>query len=283
MAEFGIDLAAYCARIGYDGPREPTLDVLRALHLRHALAIPFENLDPFLGRPVRLDPPALYNKLIGGDRGGYCFEQNRLFADALEALGFRVTGLAARVLWNRPEDTVTPRGHMVLAVVLDGETGGETWIADVGFGGMTLTAPLRLLRDGAQETPHEPFRIVQGPDGDYRVQAQLRDTWPTLYRFDLQPQHPVDYEVSNYFLSTHPQSHFITGLVAARPIEGGRLGLMNNQLATHRLGRPSERRTLASAEELRAVLADLFDVRVPDPARFDALVEDRGILDAAAA
>ncbi|MGF1627728.1 MAG: arylamine N-acetyltransferase, partial [Alphaproteobacteria bacterium] len=161
MAEYGLDLPAYCARIGYDGPREPTLSVLRALHRAHAQAIPFENLDPFLGRPVHLESAPLYGKLLAGGRGGYCFEQNRLFADALEGLGFAVTGLAARVLWNGPEDAVTPRSHMLLRV----DFGDDVWIADVGFGAMTLTAPLRLVRDQVQETPHEPFRLLQAPDG----------------------------------------------------------------------------------------------------------------------
>src|SRR5262245_7642218 len=98
-----IDLDAYCERIGYTGPRTPTLATLSAIHALHPRAIAFENLDPLLRRSVKLDAAALEAKLVEGGRGGWCFEQNGLFKLVLEALGFRVTGLGGRVLWNRTD------------------------------------------------------------------------------------------------------------------------------------------------------------------------------------
>ena len=115
-----IDLDGYFQRIGHEGPRKPTLETLRALHVRHTEAIPFENLNPFLRRPVRLDPASLEQKLVRDGRGGYCFEQNLLFRDVLTALGYRVRGLAARVVWNAPEGAITARSHMLLLVEIDG-------------------------------------------------------------------------------------------------------------------------------------------------------------------
>src|SRR6476646_6829320 len=114
-----IDLDAYFERIRYAGGRAPTLATLAAIHARHAEAIAFENLNPLMGWPVRLDVESLQQKMVRDGRGGYCFEQNLLFKHALDALGFRVTGLAARVLWGAPEDTVTARSHMVLRVDLE--------------------------------------------------------------------------------------------------------------------------------------------------------------------
>src|SRR4051812_25992004 len=149
-----IDVDAYFQRIGSTGGRAPTLDTLRELHLRHAQTIPFENLNPLLRWPVRLDAASLEGKLVRDRRGGYCYEQNLLFRHALEALGFRVTGLAARVLWYAP-DAVTPRTHVVLRV----EVAGEPFLADVGFGSQTLTGPIRLLSEVAQDTPYGPFRL----------------------------------------------------------------------------------------------------------------------------
>jgi N-hydroxyarylamine O-acetyltransferase len=132
-----IDLDAYFDRIGYSGPREPTLEVLRALHRLHPAAIPFENIDVLLGHGIDISPAEVDAKLIGARRGGYCFEQNNLFERVLTALGFQVEGPLGRVVWMAPPAAPTPpRTHRALKIVLD----GETWLADVGFGGAVLTA-----------------------------------------------------------------------------------------------------------------------------------------------
>ena len=136
-----FDLKAYLQRIGHDAPVAPDLSTLRALAVAHVAAIPFENLSPLLGEAVELTPEAVERKLVQAHRGGYCFEQNLLFAEALRAVGFEVSGLIARVLWKRAEDTITPHTHMLLRI----ELAGESWLADVGFSGQTLTGALRSL------------------------------------------------------------------------------------------------------------------------------------------
>ncbi len=271
--EPGFDLDAYLGRVGYSGPREATLDTLKALHLLHPQAIPFENLDPFLGRSVALDVAALQKKLVHGRRGGYCYEHNLLLKHALEALGFAVEGLAARVLWGRAEDALTPRSHMLLRVELE----GRSWLADVGFGGLTQTAPLRLEADIVQETPHEPFRLVER-SGYFHAQAEAGGEWRTLYRFDLSDHHEADYAVASYYLSTSPASHFVTGLVAARARPDGRYALAGNRLTVHHTGGPSERREIATAGELAGVLEEDFGIGIPDPAHFAETVERKGVI-----
>jgi N-hydroxyarylamine O-acetyltransferase len=261
-----IDLDAYFERIGYDGGRAPTLDTLRAIHLRHPRAIAFENLNPLLQWPVPLDARSLEQKLVLEGRGGYCFEQNLLFAHALTALGFRITGLAGRVLWNNPPGAVTPRTHMLLLVDL-----GTPYIADVGFGGLTLTGPLRLQADVEQDTPHERFRLVRR-ENEWIVCGRTGNTWRQLYYFDLQPQLVPDYEVTNWYLSHHPESQFVTNLIAARPDDGRRHALRNCELTLHPAEGPTERRMLTTADELRRALEDTFRLNLPDsPALDEAL------------
>lgn len=251
-----FDLNAYFTRIGYGGSSAPALETLAGIHLCHAQSIPFENLDPYLKRPVHLDIDSLQQKLVKGGRGGYCFEQNLLLSRALTELGFDVTGLAARVLWNAPENTAGARSHMLLRIDMD----GDRWIADAGFGGLTLTAPLRLQAGIEQLTPHEPFRLLQ--IGEYfHLQAKIKEDWKPLYRFDLQPQLPADYEVSNWYLSNHPQSRFLNHLIVARPDQGVRYALMNRELTSHRLDGTTERQTLGDVGELRDVLTDLFKIQ----------------------
>src|SRR5690348_18433864 len=104
-----IDLHAYLERIDIRPPVAPDLPTLRAIIAAHVATIPFENLDPFLGITPALDIPSVQRKLGRDGRGGYCFEQNRLLSDALRAIGFKVTDLAARVLWGQLENAITAR------------------------------------------------------------------------------------------------------------------------------------------------------------------------------
>jgi len=263
-ADDAFDLDSYFARIRYVGPRAPTLETLRAIQLLHAQAIPFENLDPLLGRSPRLDIDSLQRKLVRSRRGGYCFEQNTLFREVLRALGFRVTGFAGRVLWSRPSDTPPPRSHMILRVEID----GIAWLADVGFG-LSPTGPLLFEPELEQQTPHEAFRLLK--DGDvFTLQCKLLGKWQSFYRFDLQPQEDVDYEVANHYVSTWPTSHFLSSLIAARATPDRRYGLRGNQLSIRPLEGEPEQRALASAAEIRAVLDEVFGIEVPEPERFDA-------------
>jgi N-hydroxyarylamine O-acetyltransferase len=253
-----FDLSAYLQRIGYDGPRTPTLETLRALQARHTASITFENLNPMMGWPVPIDIDSVQEKIVHGGRGGWCFEQNLLFSQALRAIGFTVTDLAARVLWGGEEDAITRRSHMLLYVSLH----GEPYIADVGFGGQTLTGPIRLQLDVTQSTPHEDFRLVRVGD-DFKLQTHIGDSWRSLYRFDLQPQFPADYDVINYYLSTHPTSPFRTSLRVARTLPGLRRGLVNNQLSLHYLNGATEKRLLVDVAEIRGVLSEVFGLPLP--------------------
>jgi N-hydroxyarylamine O-acetyltransferase len=273
MVKEEIDVGRYFQRIGYDDDGRPSLAALKAIQARHTEAIAFENIDPLLGRPVLLDSASLARKLVDEGRGGYCFEHNLLFKHVLETLGWRVYGLAARVLWNRPdEEAIAPRSHMLLRVELE----DESYIVDVGFGGRTPTAPLRLDPAGEdpgveQATPHEPFRLQKaGRDGagdDFDLQCRIGDAWKTLYRFDLQRQQACDYTFANHYLSTHPQSPFVAGLFAARPARGRRYALLNNRLSIHHMNGTEEQRALTTTAEIRDALEDLFLIRLPADVR----------------
>jgi N-hydroxyarylamine O-acetyltransferase len=202
-----IDLDSYFARVGYFGPRTATLETLRALHVLHPAAITFENIDPLMKRPVRLDLSALTTKLVEEKRGGYCYEQNTLFAAVLQSLGFSVITVGARAQYGAPSGVVRARTHMVLRVDLpDGPH-----ICDVGYGRLTLTTPVRFIPDIEQTTPHGPYRLVQASD-EFQLQAKLNDHWLPVYQFSMQQQLPADWEVANWFNSTHPESTFTKNL-----------------------------------------------------------------------
>jgi N-hydroxyarylamine O-acetyltransferase len=255
-----LDLGAYLDRIAYAGDRTPSKATLDALHLAHATHIPFENLDILLGRPIRLDLDSLQAKLVLARRGGYCFEQNRLFAAALEALGFAVTPLAARVRFGT--SAVLPRTHMMLQVDVD----GVRMLADVGFGIYGLLLPVALDEAGESHQFAWTYRVA-GEAGRHVLQVRAGAAWTDLYAFTLEPQHPVDYEMANHFTSTHPSSRFVQALIAQRTATDVRRMLRDREYSEHR-GETVAHRTLADDDEVLEVLADAFGLRFPRGTRF---------------
>jgi N-hydroxyarylamine O-acetyltransferase len=260
------NIDSYFERIGFAGSIAPTLTTLEQLHALHPAAIPFENLDPLMGVPVRLELRNLEQKMLFEKRGGYCFEHNLLFKAMLENLGFAVTGLAARVHWNHPEDAERPLSHMVLLV----EVNGTSYLADVGFGSVTLTAPLRLRAETDQETPHETFRLIGG-EPDWRLQVRIGEEWRSVYSFDLKPQGDEDYVVLNDRLQT--DSNFRDNVVAARAEKTRRLTLRNRQLRIHPVGGETERQTLGGVAEVKQALAGLFGITLPPAEKLDPALE----------
>lgn len=245
-----IDIAAYLDRIGLVGPIEPTHVSLRALHEAHVGAIPFENVDVRLRRGVALDLASLEAKLVRRRRGGYCFEQNTLFAAVLRTLGFRVTTLEARV---RPPgaDTPLPRTHMTLRVGVE----GRDYLADVGFGGSGPILPVPL--DGtASVQPGGVYAVEREDDDLLALRSRWRGAWRDLYAFSLTPAFPVDYEVANHFTSTFPTSPFVTTLTVQRSDAAG-CHILRGRTYTSRIDDVETVREIEDGE-LHGLLRDTF-------------------------
>lgn len=253
-------LAEYLERLDIRGPVNPDLRTLTALHAAHVDAIPFENLDPFLGRPVSLELAALQEKLVRRRRGGYCFEQNALFKAALDVLGFKVTGLAARVRWrSSPESPLGPRSHMLLKVDL----ADRAYLADVGFGSCLLDQPLPLVIGVEHPSPMGTFLLTES-DGGYLLQSKQSAGWRSAFLFDLSPQIPADYEVANWYTSTSPAAPFLRTLIMERIAGEQRMKLVDRRFTIENgRGEMIEERTLASAEDLGRVLEQSFRITPP--------------------
>lgn len=255
-----LDLDAYLARIGEGPPLAPALEGLVSLHRAHCAAIPFENLDILLGRPIPLDVPALEAKLVHARRGGYCFEQNTLFRAALEALGFRVTPLAARVRVGATE--VRPRTHMLLRVDLP----EGAFVADVGFGADGLVHPVPLAEGRETWVGFAGHRLRREGEA-WVLEGNTDGTWADLYAFTLEPHYPVDFVMANHFTSTYPRSPFVLNLTAQRSWPERRVVLRNRDLVVREGGR-SEAATVRDPEHLLEVLASHFDLLFPAGTRF---------------
>ncbi|MBO6936184.1 MAG: arylamine N-acetyltransferase [Deltaproteobacteria bacterium] len=250
------ELDAYLNRIGYAGERAPSVEVLGALMDAHVRAIPFENLDVLAGRSISLEPDDLMEKLVHRHRGGYCFEHHGLFERVLDAIGFEVEPLAARVRIKRARDEIPPRTHVCLAVQL----GQERWLVDVGVGGLSSTGPIRFVADVEQATPHEPRRLLREDDRWWH-QARLGDEWIDVAELTGERMPRVDREIANWFTSTHPSSVFRKEAMVARALpSGGRLTLRGNAL-TRRENGNTERQELATEAEIDEALRSGFGLR----------------------
>ncbi len=257
-AEF--DQEAWLARIGHQGSRAPTLETLQALIAAQATAIAYESIDCLLDRPPTLDLVALQAKMIGGRRGGYCFEQNMLFRAGLRSLGYQVTSLQARVVRGLEIDAPRPMLHMVLKVDLP--EGG--FLADVGFGNLAPTAALNLVPSIEQSTPHEVMRFIAMGD-ELTLQSRLGDQWAHIYRVVALPRVDTEYEMANWFTASHPQSPYVNNLIAARPgPNGSRFTLFNARFNVRLASGDVKRRLLESAADFREVLEGAFDLRLSE-------------------
>jgi N-hydroxyarylamine O-acetyltransferase len=151
---------------------------------------------------------------------------------------------------------------MVLRIDLD----NEAWIADVGFGSVTLTSPVRLTPGLAQRTDLGVFRLADASHDALYLEVQARDqTWSRVYRFDLHPVEWIDYETSNWYTSTSPEAVFANNLIVCRVLHETRLALLNDQLTERAAdGSIVREQRLACADELAACLHDRFGLNTGD-------------------
>lgn len=242
-------LDAYLARIRLAECPAADIDGLNAVQRAHRLAIAFENIDIRLGRGIRIDSESVFAKLVTGKRGGYCFEQNRLFADALAAIGFSARPLLARVLLGPPG--VTPGlTHMLLLVTID----GQDWIADAGFGG-SYTPPMPLAAGAEAIAPDgAAFRLIE----DSRGWVLLRDS-VEQYCFTLAPVAPADLAMSNHWTATAPGTRFVDLVVVSIALPNGFASLTDTAYKRH-VGGEDTAATIDDPRVYRMRLSMLFGI-----------------------
>jgi N-hydroxyarylamine O-acetyltransferase len=248
-----MDLHAYLQRIHYDEAPAPAAETLRGLHLAHLRTVPFENLSILANEPIVLDDEALFEKIIGRRRGGFCYELNGMFAALLRGLGFEVKMLSVQVA--RADGGFSPDfDHMALLVNVEG-----TWLADVGFGDSFLE-PVRLDQQIEQIRGERAYRISRA--GDYLILEQRADDieWKPQYRFTLTPYSYGHYAERCLYHQTSPESHFTQGRICSRATAAGRITLSDMRLITTSAGGKRHEQILKSEEEYASILDDQFGI-----------------------
>jgi N-hydroxyarylamine O-acetyltransferase len=246
-----IDIDRYLSRINYRGSLDVSADTLRELHKAHLLAVPFENLDIHLGRPIILEEEKLLRKIVEERRGGFCYELNGTFAALLRALGFQTSMLSAGVA--RDDGTFDPPfDHMALLVELD-----ERWLADVGFGD-SFREPLRLDERGEQIQDGDAHRLRE--DGGYLIlERRVDNSWKPQFRFTLEAYEFPDYDEMCRYHQTSPESPFTQRRTCSRATAEGRITLTGMRLIVTERGERQEHE-LANDEEWIAALREHFAI-----------------------
>lgn len=245
-----MNVDAYCERIGYSGPRRPSLETLRGLHRCHLYTVPFENLDIALGIAILLEPDHLYDKIVTRRRGGFCYELNGLFYELLLALGFRVSMLSGCV--RHDDGGFGPEfDHMLLKVELP-----EPWLADVGFG-ESFVDPLPL-RAGAEEAEDGHLFGVTPENGGWELYRRDSDgTEVPLYRFSDVARQLSEYMPMCEYHQSSPESSFTRRRICTLAKPDGRVTLAGMRVIEAKNGSRKET-MLSSEQELRDCLEQQF-------------------------
>ncbi|MBW8312378.1 MAG: arylamine N-acetyltransferase, partial [Rhizobium sp.] len=216
--------AAYLARVGLPALPPPTADGLAELVQAQARSIAFENLDVLAGLPVRIDAATVHQKILGDGRGGYCFELNALMSGALDAAGFDVRPVMARVTYGR---TVPgPSTHQALVVRCD----EQEWLVDVGFGGPGPERPLPLVGGKVHTVGGAQFRLMPSFGGDLHLQRKIGGEWSGLFLLSLAQTRSTDIQAANHFVSSWKRSPFRHRLMCALPLADGLLTVQGTDL-----------------------------------------------------
>ncbi|RYF91962.1 MAG: arylamine N-acetyltransferase [Caulobacteraceae bacterium] len=261
-----MTLAAYLDRIGHTGPVAPDLATLRAIHRAHHFAIPYENLDVQLGRPVVTDPAAAFDKIVTRRRGGWCYEMNGLLGWALGEIGFKVTRMMAGVRREQDGD-IAVGNHLILRVDLpDGP-----WMADVGFGdGPVDPYPIAA---GPVDAGLFAYRLEETPGGWWRLHNHPAGGAPS-FDFQIGPADEQALAGRCHWLQTDPASNFVLNAVVQRHQPDRLLVLRGRTLRVFTADGANDS-LIADADDYVATLKTDFALDLPEAATLWPAIQAR--------
>jgi N-hydroxyarylamine O-acetyltransferase len=240
------NIQGYLADVSIKQPPEVSINFMKDLQNAHLGIFPFSNLGVLLHENLSLESQVLFERVVTKRRGGYCFEQNKVFFEILKCFGFHCEIVLGRVLHNRNIDV--PRTHRITRVTID----DRKYLVDVGFGQLCPREPLLHDCDKPQDLGDSIYRIIQPDSGRYLLQMKAADGWFTLYSFDNGMYTEADCLCGHHYSSTHPDSAFVNNLVISlKTYDDVRL-LRNGEF--HRVQEGETAITAISSEDLLGIL-----------------------------
>lgn len=168
-----------------------------------------------------MDLEVIFDKIVNNGRGGWCLENNFLFAWVLQKMGYDNTILGSKVFNCSSNDFGPLESHLINKIVID----GKAYIADVSFGvSSQIWEPLELVSGKDQIQAAGVFRLldkgsmwvlektgrkpeVRNPTFANSRLVNKKLTNP-IYCFTLEPQDQENFTKTCHSLQTDPTSLF---------------------------------------------------------------------------
>lgn len=249
----------YFERIKYTGTCEVSLENLALLQKSHLFSIPYETLDQMNNIPLSLTPEAVYEKIVLGKRGGYCFETQGLLCYVLRTLGYDVVQYAGRFM-NEP-GVIQMRRHRILIVTLD----GKRYLCDVGMRAETSRVPLELTVGLVQTDGVGEYRFERDDFYGWVLYQKLPDKeYKPLYAFTEEVQIDDDFVMPSFYCEKHPDSPFNKIMKIAIYTPDSNLNIVDNEYKVYRMGKCVEEQIIKNRAEAEKLLLEKFGIIVPE-------------------
>lgn len=234
-----------------------TLNVagLRKLYLAHLHHFVFENIDCLLGNEIKIDLPSLFQKLIINQRGGYCFELNLFFLEALRFFGFKADVYLVRVFYRGTG--INAKTHLTVIVELE----NVKYIVDAGFGGPGPEDLLLFKLDSVQKLFNYNFKIIEDSEFGYMIQRESEGIYKNVFAFKFEKVYPADIEMSNFYVSRLPTSAFLNNINICQFNARGRQTVFNANINNFDLQIFSSRPIL-DVDDFKKILTENFNVKL---------------------
>lgn len=249
-----MNTQAYLKRINFTDPLKADKATLFQLHQAHLYNIPFEDLSIHYDIPIILKEKNLYEKIVTGNRGGFCYELNGLFNELLKAIGFNTTIISAKVI-NKEGKVGPPFDHAALIVDLE-----KRWLVDVGYGGDSFVHPKELKLEVVQKDIHDYYKFTAVSENEWLLMHSADgENFKGQYVLDFEAQTLENFKPECDRKQTQPDSHFMMNFICTKATPRGRLSIMNNQFIVKENGQ-KETRIIEDEADRLAILADRFNI-----------------------
>lgn len=235
---------------------ELDFEFLKEVVGRHVATFAFSSVGCRLGEDMPLDCESLFSRIIDRRRGGYCFEQNGLFYEVLDELGFSPELYLARIIYD--QDTHPGLTHRISVIQYD----GQRYVLDVGFGPLGPRVPVLMSASETRDNDRV-FRVEEIRPGEYHMQVIKDGDFFSLYRFELARYGQADCELGHFYSHRHPDAAFVNHLVVSRILVGETRSLRDLE---YLVVTDSEKQTtqIGDSEQLKQVLVAELGVQVSD-------------------